>query len=88
MHLYGFKENYKSRCCLLDAYLGKFGVKFDEDSTILKGTPSGVASIIVDRNSGGNMIIVPPGANYKLTNEDLIRKAITESCLHLKWFVN
>lgn len=51
--------------------LGRLGVQYDEDATILKNTPSGVASIVVDRKSGDNMIIVSPGANFKLSKEDV-----------------
>jgi non-canonical purine NTP pyrophosphatase (RdgB/HAM1 family) len=57
--------------------LGKSGVEFDPEATVLKDTPSGVASIVVDTKSGDNMIIVSPGANFKLTKED-VRKAILE----------
>jgi ribokinase len=46
-------------------------------ATVLKDTPSGVASIVVDTKSGDNMIIVSPGANFKLTKED-VRKAILQ----------
>jgi len=46
-------------------------VRYNEEETILKNTPSGVASIVVDSKSGDNMIIVSPGANYKLTKEDV-----------------
>ncbi|KAG7351103.1 ribokinase [Nitzschia inconspicua] len=56
----------------------KVGVQFDGDKTVLKNTPSGVASIVVDGNSGDNMIIVSPGANYKLTAED-VREAVTKA---------
>jgi inosine triphosphate pyrophosphatase len=64
-------------CCLHSLYIGKSGVEFDPEATVLKDTPSGVASIVVDTKSGDNMIIVSPGANYKLTKED-VRKAILE----------
>ena len=56
----------------------KFGVEYDDKSTVLKDIPSGVASIIVDTSSGDNMIIVSPGANFKLTEED-VQKAISEA---------
>jgi ribokinase/non-canonical purine NTP pyrophosphatase (RdgB/HAM1 family) len=56
----------------------KVGVQFDAEKTVLKNTPSGVASIVVDGNSGDNMIIVSPGANYKLTAED-VRQAVTKA---------
>ena len=46
-------------------------MRYNEEETILKNTPSGVASIVVDSKSGDNMIIVSPGANYKLTKEDV-----------------
>lgn len=59
-------------------FSGRLGVQFDEEETILKNTPSGVASIVVDSKSGDNMIIVSPGANYKLTKED-VRSAIMKS---------
>lgn len=49
----------------------RLSVQFDEENTVLKATPSGVASIVVDSKSGDNMIIVSPGANYKLTKEDV-----------------
>jgi len=52
--------------------LSKSGVTFDEDNTVLTdGTSSGVAAIVVDQNSGDNMIIVSPGANFKLTPENV-----------------
>lgn len=47
------------------------GVQFDERTTVLQDVPSGVASIVVDRKSGDNMIIVSPGANYRLTKQDV-----------------
>jgi inosine triphosphate pyrophosphatase len=51
-------------------------VSFDENTTVLRdGTPSGAASIIVDSKSGDNMIVVSPGANFKLSKED-VRQAI------------
>ena len=56
----------------------KVGVKFDEEKTVLKNTPSGVASIVVDGQSGDNQIIVSPGANYKLTEED-VREAVAKA---------
>eukprot|EP00934_Nitzschia_sp_Nitz4_P002004 Nitzschia sp. Nitz4//scaffold253_size28098//17678//19415//NITZ4_008143-RA/size28098-augustus-gene-0.37-mRNA-1//1//CDS//3329544306//2004//frame0 len=56
----------------------KFGVQFDEKTTVLKDVPSGVASILVDSNSGDNMITVAPGANHKLTKEE-VRQAIVDA---------
>jgi inosine triphosphate pyrophosphatase len=56
----------------------KVGVHFDTETTVLKDTPSGVANILVDGKSGDNMIIVSPGANYKLTVSD-VRDAITKA---------
>jgi non-canonical purine NTP pyrophosphatase (RdgB/HAM1 family) len=56
----------------------KVGVQYDQETTILKGVPSGVASIVVDSKSGDNMIIVSPGANYCLKKED-VRKAVSEA---------
>jgi ribokinase/non-canonical purine NTP pyrophosphatase (RdgB/HAM1 family) len=56
----------------------KVGVSFDEEKTVLKNTPSGVASIVVDGTSGDNMIIVSPGANYKLTESD-VRDAVQKA---------
>ena len=48
------------------------GVTYDEETSILKdGTASGVAAIVVDQKSGDNMIIVSPGANFKLTPENV-----------------
>jgi len=55
---------------LLDNFR-RVGVEFDEESTVLSNTASGVASIVVDSKSGDNMIIVSPGANYELTKEDV-----------------
>eukprot|EP00537_Pseudo-nitzschia_pungens_P007165 CAMPEP_0172364768 /NCGR_PEP_ID=MMETSP1060-20121228/7817_1 /TAXON_ID=37318 /ORGANISM="Pseudo-nitzschia pungens, Strain cf. cingulata" /LENGTH=561 /DNA_ID=CAMNT_0013087845 /DNA_START=269 /DNA_END=1954 /DNA_ORIENTATION=+ len=40
--------------------------------------PSGVASILVDEKSGDNMIVVSPGANYRLTKED-VQNTVTKS---------
>jgi ribokinase len=61
----------------------KVGVDyFGETETVLKGEgescPSGVASIVVDEKSGDNMIVVSPGANFRLTRDD-VRKTITEA---------
>ena len=53
-------------------------IEFDEDSTVLMDTPSGVASIVVDSKSGDNMIIVSPGANFHLTKEN-VRTAVTKA---------
>jgi ribokinase len=47
---------------------------FGEAEAVLNATPSGVASIVVDAKSGDNQIIVTPGANYKLTQEDVRQK--------------
>jgi ribokinase len=47
---------------------------FGEAETVLNATASGVASIVVDEKSGDNQIIVTPGANYKLTQEDVRQK--------------
>ena len=56
-------------------------VKYNSDDIILKdGTSSGVATIVVDNESGDNMIIVSPGANYALTPENVdeaLRKMTT-----------
>ena len=51
----------------------KVGVDyFGETNTVLKDdSPSGVASILVDEKSGDNMIVVSPGANFKLTVDDV-----------------
>eukprot|EP00977_Amphora_coffeiformis_P013380 scaffold3498_cov176-Amphora_coffeaeformis.AAC.8 len=47
-------------------------VNYDKADTVLKdGTSSGVATIVVDKASGDNMIIVTPGANYKLTPDNV-----------------
>jgi ribokinase/non-canonical purine NTP pyrophosphatase (RdgB/HAM1 family) len=47
-------------------------VQYDPEDTILKdGTSSGVATIVVDNDSGDNMIIVTPGANYALTPDNV-----------------
>ncbi|KAL3920617.1 MAG: hypothetical protein SGILL_003173 [Bacillariaceae sp.] len=56
----------------------KVGVAFDEEKTVLADTPSGVASIVVDGNSGDNQIIVSPGANYKLTEQD-VKEAVAKA---------
>lgn len=61
----------------------KVGVDyFGETETVLKGDgescPSGVASIVVDEKSGDNMIVVSPGANFRLTGDD-VRKTITKA---------
>ena len=53
----------------------KVGIDYDEDETVLRDVESGVASIIVDGKSGDNSIIVTPGANYKLTSDD-VKKAV------------
>jgi ribokinase len=62
---------------LLDSFR-RVGVTFDEEKTVLEGVSSGVATVIVDKNSGDNRIIVSPGANYKLTKED-VQEAIKET---------
>ena len=53
---------------------------FGEAETVLadESCPSGVASIVVDEKSGDNMIVVSPGANYKLTTEN-VRNTIQEA---------
>lgn len=54
---------------------------FDEKETIITDNekcPSGVASILVNETSGDNMIVVSPGANYRLTQED-VRKTIAKA---------
>ena len=56
----------------------KVGVAYNEDETVLQDVESGVASIIVDGKSGDNSIIVTPGANFKLTPED-VQKAIKDA---------
>jgi len=60
----------------------RVGVDFFEttNETVLRDgdCPSGVASIVVDEESGDNMIVVSPGANYQLTRED-VRKTIEAS---------
>ncbi|CAJ1931792.1 unnamed protein product [Cylindrotheca closterium] len=56
----------------------KVGVQYDEGKTVLPGVSSGVASIVVDENSGDNMIIVSPGANYVLNKED-VREAVLKA---------
>jgi len=56
----------------------RLSIQFDEEATVLKEIPSGVASIVVDSKSGDNQIIVCPGANYGLTKED-VRKAVSDA---------
>jgi len=51
---------------------------FGEDETVLEGVRSGVASIVVDGKSGDNEIVVTPGANYRLTQED-VRRVVVEA---------
>lgn len=51
---------------------------YNEEATVLKDTSSGVASIVVDQKSGDNMIIVSPGANFKLTKDD-VRSAVEKA---------
>jgi ribokinase/non-canonical purine NTP pyrophosphatase (RdgB/HAM1 family) len=47
---------------------GRVGLQYDEEKTVLSGsTTTGVAPIVVETESGDNMIIVVPGANYALT---------------------
>ena len=56
-------------------------VQYNKEDTVLKdGTSSGVATIVVDNDSGDNMIIVTPGANYALTpkNVDEALKKMTD----------
>jgi ribokinase/non-canonical purine NTP pyrophosphatase (RdgB/HAM1 family) len=58
---------------LLDK-LASVNVAWDETRTILRGKDSpasGTATIVVDTNSGDNMIIVTPGANYALSPDDV-----------------
>eukprot|EP00525_Craspedostauros_australis_P000290 CAMPEP_0198129440 /NCGR_PEP_ID=MMETSP1442-20131203/51737_1 /TAXON_ID= /ORGANISM="Craspedostauros australis, Strain CCMP3328" /LENGTH=344 /DNA_ID=CAMNT_0043789831 /DNA_START=231 /DNA_END=1265 /DNA_ORIENTATION=+ len=62
---------------LLDNFR-RVNVEFDEATTVLADTPSGVASITVDSKSGDNMIIVSPGANYAMTKDD-VRKSLLEA---------
>jgi len=54
------------------------GVEYFGDSVITSEAPSGVASIVVDESSGDNMIVVSPGANYKLTQDD-VKSTIADS---------
>ena len=67
---------------LLDNFR-RAGVAFDAD-TVLAGegaaarVPSGVASIVVDGTSGDNLIVVSPGANHRLTPED-VRGAVARA---------
>lgn len=51
---------------------------FDEEETIVKdkNVQSGVANIAVETKSGDNQIIVTPGANFLLTEEDVRKKVI------------
>lgn len=56
----------------------KVGVKFNEEETVLQDIESGVASIIVEGKSGDNSIIVTPGANFKLTPND-VKKAVKDA---------
>jgi len=57
---------------------------FGENETVIRcgdkteSCPSGVASIVVDEKSGDNMIVVSPGANFRLTKDD-VRKTILEA---------
>lgn len=57
---------------------------FGENETVIRrggeteSCPSGVASIVVDEKSGDNMIVVSPGANFRLTKDD-VRKTIAEA---------
>lgn len=53
----------------------KVGVQFDPETTMTQEAHSGVAPIVVDTNSGDNMIIVVPGANHVLTPQN-VRNAI------------
>jgi inosine triphosphate pyrophosphatase len=68
----------KASFLTLSFLLGRLGVAYDEEATTLKNTPSGVATIVVDSKTGDNMIIVSPGANYKLTKDD-VRAAIEKA---------
>jgi hypothetical protein len=51
-------------------------VNYHENDTVLRGdnVQSGVASIALDTKFGDSQIIVTPGANYKLTQEDVRQK--------------
>lgn len=49
------------------------GVQLDEATTVLKGHCTGVATIIVDTETGDNRIIVTPGANHELKSDDVQR---------------
>ena len=57
---------------------------FGENETVIRcgdeteSCPSGVASIVVDEKSGDNMIVVSPGANFRLTKDD-VRKTIAKA---------
>lgn len=54
--------------------LSSVNVVWEQERAILKGPnspSSGTATIVVDTNSGDNMIIVTPGANYELTAEQV-----------------
>ena len=53
----------------LRTQLRQVGIHLDEATTVLSTTSSGVASIIVDTQSGDNMIVVTPGANHQLEPE-------------------
>lgn len=61
---------------LLENFRNK-GVQVNEKEAVLpkgkdgKPVSSGVASIVVDTNSGDNMIIVTPGANHELLAQDV-----------------
>lgn len=44
---------------------------------------TGVASIVVDTNTGDNMIIVTPGANYELTADDVVSEL--QALSHVNW---
>lgn len=54
---------------LLENFRNK-NVDLDEDC-VLEGISSGVAAITVDTQSGDNMIIVTPGANHKLSPDNV-----------------
>lgn len=56
----------------LRTQLRQVGIHLDEATTTVSSmTSSGVASILVDTQSGDNMIVVTPGANYELTPENV-----------------
>lgn len=62
---------------ILCRHAGRANVKYDEEKTVLldESISTGVAPIVVDTNSGDNMIIVIPGANHALSPKD-VRESI------------